>query len=43
MLQNNHTTRSEAIINAKKYDGEYPENINDILSYLSLTRDELDR
>ena len=43
MLQNNHTTRSEAIINAKKYDGEYPErNINDILSYLSLTRDELD-
>ncbi len=43
MLQNNHTTRSEAIINAKKYDGEYPErNIKDILKYLSLTTDELD-
>ncbi len=43
MIQNNQMTRDEAIILARKYDNEFPEqDFNEVLDYLKLNQDSFD-
>jgi N-acetyl sugar amidotransferase len=44
MIQNRQMTRDEAVALAHRYDGEFPEEfLDDVLDYLSMDRDELER
>jgi len=41
-IQNGHQSRDEGLELVRKFDGEYPEaNLDEMLDYLSMTRDEL--
>ena len=41
LIHNNHMTREEAVLLAKKYDGEFPgTHYKDVLDYLSMSSDE---